>query len=267
MKYDIDTHLFLNRLVEKYEVYEFVNKDPIQFPRIYKRHKRDAEIVAFLCSVISWGNRKTIINDCCRLLKNITPFNGALPYDYVMRGKYDNVDDNACVHRTSKWKDIKYLMRGLKRLYEMTCDAGMELLFSHDNNDIWGNISTMRQIFIEANDGETNVCFPSPQTSPCKRLMMMLRWLVRKDSVVDMGIWKDVSPSKLIIPLDVHVFNSSLELGLTEHTNVSRKTAEDITCALREYDRKDPCRYDFALFGYGIHKNNIANDTIRTFKK
>lgn len=92
-------------------------------------------------------------------------------------------------------------------------------------------------------------------TSACKRLAMFLRWMVRKDGIVDFGIWgTSIQPHELIIPLDTHVHQISLELGLTEQKVATLKTAVEITEALKKVFPDDPCLGDFALFGYDINR-------------
>ena len=84
---------------------------------------------------------------------------------------------------------------------------------------------------------------------------MFLRWMVRRDSPVDLGLWGWADPAELLIPLDVHVMQEAKGLGLIQQGAVaSRKTAELLTAALSEVFPGDPCRGDYALFGYGVDK-------------
>ena len=94
--------------------------------------------------------------------------------------------------------------------------------------------------------------FPINDKSACKRLNMLLRWMSRKDSPVDLGLW-NIDPSKLIIPVDTHVHRMALDLGLTKRRQADMKTALEITDAMREIWPEDPAKGDFALFGYGIN--------------
>jgi uncharacterized protein (TIGR02757 family) len=80
---------------------------------------------------------------------------------------------------------------------------------------------------------------------------MMLRWLCRKDGIVDIGIWENVAPSGLMIPVDVHVARTARMLGLVNRKQNDRKTVEEITAKLRMLSPDDPVKYDFALFGVG----------------
>ena len=87
--------------------------------------------------------------------------------------------------------------------------------------------------------------------SACKRMHLMLRWLVRKDGNVDLGVWRRIPEYRLMIPLDVHVGRVARELGLLDRKQDDRVAVELLTDKLREFDINDPIRYDFALFGYG----------------
>ncbi|MDE6008631.1 MAG: DUF2400 domain-containing protein [Muribaculaceae bacterium] len=89
-----------------------------------------------------------------------------------------------------------------------------------------------------------------------KRVNMALRWLVRDDGIVDMGVWKSIPKSKLFIPLDVHVGNISRNLGLLTRKANDRKSTEQLTELLRTLKPEDPTVYDFALFGIGVEARN-----------
>jgi len=89
-----------------------------------------------------------------------------------------------------------------------------------------------------------------PSGSPHKRWMMYLRWMVRRGEP-DLGLWREVDPSKLIIPLDTHTFAVSRRLGLLRRKNPTLAAAMELTDALRRFDPKDPVRYDFALYRIG----------------
>ena len=90
-------------------------------------------------------------------------------------------------------------------------------------------------------------------TAASKRLCMFLRWMVRNDGIVDLGIWSDFSPSELIVPLDTHVIAMAKELGLLPHGGATMKTAIKLTNYLRGIFPGDPLLGDFAFFGYGIN--------------
>lgn len=89
---------------------------------------------------------------------------------------------------------------------------------------------------------------PSPLGgSACKRLNLWLRWMVRRQGGVDLGLWTAVRPSQLILPLDTHTARMSYNLGLTHREDLSWRTASEVTALLRRMDPLDPVKYDFAL--------------------
>jgi len=89
--------------------------------------------------------------------------------------------------------------------------------------------------------------FPLPSRGgPCKRLHLFLRWMVRREPP-DFGLWREVSPAKLLIPVDTHVENMSRAVGLTRRKSRTWRMAVEITKRLRLLDPSDPVKYDFAL--------------------
>ena len=76
--------------------------------------------------------------------------------------------------------------------------------------------------------------------------------MVRDDGKVDLGIWKNSAKTDLVLPLDVHVYAQATALGLTSRRQKDIATAREITDAFREIWPEDPCKGDFALFGYGV---------------
>lgn len=63
---------------------------------------------------------------------------------------------------------------------------------------------------------------------------MFLRWMIRRDSEVDFGIWRNFSPCELIIPLDTHVSEMAFRLELTRSKSYTLNNARTITAALAE---------------------------------
>lgn len=252
---DVSLAAFLNEKADKYNCSEFIKNDPVQFPHAFSE-KRDVEIVAFLASVIAWGNRRMIINSGKKLFGEIM---GNHPYEYVMRSEWGIAEGSVNIHRTFFMRDLAYLCRGLKYIYSGY--DSMETIFVAD--DVWKGIEAFRSVLISANSGESSRHISNPisekgrPASACKRLNMMLRWLCRKDGIVDLGIWKNISPDKLMIPLDVHVARISRELGLLQRKQNDRKSVEMLTAQLRELSPDDPVKYDFALFGIGVEENGV----------
>ena len=248
----------LDEKVAQYNSPHFIADDPISFPHAFKR-REDVEIVALLASVIAWGNRKMILRSGNKMFYDIMY---SAPYDFVMSGEWESLDDKQNIHRTFFVSDLKYICRGLKDIY--TQYGSMEPLFAGCST--WEGIERLRNELAKANGGETTRHISNPVSvkgkpgSACKRMHMMLRWLCRKDGVVDLGIWQTVSPSQLMIPIDVHVARTARSLGLINRKQNDRRTVEELTEKLRLLSPEDPVRYDFALFGVGEAGDNFIEE-------
>ena len=239
-------------LDEKFMLYnskDFIKNDPISFPHSFTR-REDIEIAALLASVIAWGNRRMILASGRKMFCDIMH---SEPYGYVMSGEWEQLDDSLNIHRTFFARDFKYICRGLKDIF--TEYGSMEPLF--EGCSTWDGIERLRNEFAKSNGGATTRHISNPVSikgkpgSACKRMHMMLRWLCRKDGIVDLGIWNNISPSQLMIPIDVHVARTARTLGLITRKQNDRRTVEELTAKLKELSPDDPVRYDFALFGVG----------------
>ncbi len=96
--------------------------------------------------------------------------------------------------------------------------------------------------------------FPSPldpSGSPCKRLTLFVRWMVR-ERYPDLGYWTGVPTGELKVPLDHHVYWIAYHLGLTARRTRSWDAVEEVSEALRRIDPLDPVKYDFVLCHTGI---------------
>lgn len=235
-----DTKDLLIRLAERYETEEFIKDDPIQFPHeVAKRggSKQDIEISAILSSWLAYGNRKQF----CSVLQALHELMGYKPFEYLCSQSWRIFKDcDSTMYRFYTYHDFYALMERLEILYSR--DA-----FSfEDKLSKYHPISYLIACFHDIKG------FPKSNFSACKRINMLLRWMARKDSPVDLGLW-DIKSSKLIIPVDTHVHRMALELGLNKRKQADMKTALEITDAMREIWPEDPAKGDFALFGYGVN--------------
>ena len=95
---------------------------------------------------------------------------------------------------------------------------------------------------------------PKNTSSSCKRICMFLRWLVRNNSPIDLGIWHDfIDKRSLVIPLDTHVLQQANSLELLNTTSTTMSVARRLTDVLLKIFPDDPLKGDFALFGYGVN--------------
>jgi uncharacterized protein (TIGR02757 family) len=254
---------FLNTKVEKYNSPCFIKDDPISIPHRFT-NKQDIEIAGFFAAILAWGNRKSIINSCDRLL-------GAMnnsPYDFIMNADLNNDPRNSTlfekfVHRTFNEMDLWHLLNFLKYHFLLKGEQSLETAFTKwmlvgdttVENALVGFHEYVFSFDEEAKEEKhcrKHIATPSKK-SACKRLNMFLRWMVRDDKKgVDFGIWKNISSSQLICPIDVHVSRVAKKLNLLTRNQTDWQSAITLTAYLRRLDKEDPVKYDFALFGLGV---------------
>lgn len=254
------SRLLKNRLDRAYEYYaqsSFIENDPIAIPHSFSL-LQDIEIAGFFAAIFSWGRRDIIIaksKELMQLMQN-------KPYEFVQTyTPKDFKKISSFKHRTFNASDLDFYIRAFQRHYKE--HKSLETAFLPDKLTKGKTIEANLVHFYTYMSGlvsheKRNLKHISTPTSgaACKRLCMYLRWLVRKDEV-DMGLWKSIRPSQLIMPLDVHVIRLGIELGLIEDTDKpSWKTALKLTEKLRILDPKDPVKYDLALFSLGVDKNS-----------
>ena len=242
---------FLDSKVLQYNTTDFIEPDPISVPHRYSL-KEDIEIAGFLASSIAWGNRKMITKNGHRMMDLL----GNSPYDFVMSHEdYQLERLNGFVHRTFNAEDFNHFIKALKHVY--TNRGGLQQIFVDNQTDtsLQPAIHALNEAFFEIphlNRTRKHVADPN-KGSVAKRINMCLRWFVRNDNTgVDLGIWDNISPSKLSCPLDVHSGNVARKLGLLNRKQNDSKALLELDSSLRLLDPTDPVKYDFALFGLGI---------------
>ncbi len=244
---------FLDFKVQQYNKPSFIEQDPISIPHQFST-KEDIEISTFLTATISWGNRKAIL----KAANDLMGIMGESPFDFVMNSTSNQLNRASnFYYRTFNGSDLTYFIQSLRNIY--LNHGGLETIFSQNtNNNLHDSITNFRSLFFELpheERTEKHISNPS-KGSAAKKLHMMLRWLVRKDSNgVDFGIWKGISPSTLSIPLDLHSGNTARKLGLLSRKQNDLKAVVEIDSICRKFDPNDPAKYDFALFGLGVNEN------------
>jgi len=243
----------------KFNRKDFIEKDPVSIPHSFKK-KEDMEIAGLMAATIAWGNRKAILRNANRMVELMD----GSPHDFIVNhSKAELKRMKGFVHRTFNEKDLVFFITSLRNIYRN--HGGLENAFQlnemekkdllNTGNSLQQRISHFRNIFLETaheNRSEKHLSDPL-KNSASKRICMYLRWMVRKDNQgVDLGIWKSISPSELCLPLDVHTGNVSRALGLLKRKQDDWKAVIEITEVLRQLDKKDPVKYDFALFGMGV---------------
>jgi uncharacterized protein (TIGR02757 family) len=251
-----DLKLFLDKKYKQYNRKDFIVNDPICIPHLFSK-KQDIEIAAFIASVLAWGQRITIINKCKELLQRMDN----APHDFVKNHKDADLKKLlGFKHRTFNDTDLLYFIAFFSSFYHKHNsleDAFVQgKLYKESNTG--KALMDFHELFFSLEDfpERTRKHISTPaRKSACKRLNMFLRWMVRKDkSEVDFGIWSKIDSSQLICPCDVHVERVGRKLGLISRPQTDWQTAVELTDKLKEFDAKDPVKYDFALFGLGIEE-------------
>lgn len=243
---------FLDREAQRINNVDFIANDPVQFPRRFTS-LQDIEIVSLLAATIAWGKRKMICDNCEKMLAIMHND----PLKFVESGDYELLPDELNIHRTFFARDFKHALRGLRRIYSHYGSLNDFATKHHVADDVtpaWKLVELMNREFSEANGGCANSrCLPTKlNDTALKRVNMALRWLVRNDGIVDLGVWTAIKPSQLFIPLDVHVGDTARALGLVTRRANDKKTVLELTHVLSQMRPSDPVVYDFALFGIGI---------------
>ena len=212
--------------------------DPLLVARKYRDEK-----IALLCALFGYGSAKQIV----RFLENL---------DFSLLEAEDaKILRQRGYYRFQNPTDVAQIFITLKRtdsLYEPFIQGYMK------NRDVIEGVKTLIGYLRSLNDYRSygydfllgRVPARIADSSPLKRWMMFLRWMVRRDNI-DMGLWPDINPSDLIIPLDTHTFHVSRKLGLLRRKSYDLKAAMELTKTLKNFDPYDPVKYDFALYRMG----------------
>jgi len=242
---------FLNDKVQRYNNPSFIENDPIAVPHSFSK-KEDIEIAGFFAATIAWGNRKSILTNAKALMRRMDN----APHDFIVNHTTkDLVVFEGFVHRTFQQEDVNYFVQRLQQLYLE--HNTLEALFTPKKNTttLHDTLSEFHNTFFAVphpKRTEKHVANPAKK-SAAKRLHMFLRWMVRDDNMgVDLGIWKDISPSVLSCPLDVHSGKIARALGLLKRKQNDLLAVTELDHQLRKLDPIDPVKYDFALFGLGV---------------
>jgi uncharacterized protein (TIGR02757 family) len=246
----------LDQKVKQYNHIDFIEKDPISIPHLFIK-QQDIELAAFFAAIFAWGNRITIIQKSKELLERMDN----APFEFCTQHQAKDLKKLVgFAHRTFNDTDLLYCIAFFKQHY--STQKSLETAFFKDQKTgkslktVEAGLVNFKNYFfsLEGAPYRTKKHIASPENgSTCKRLNMLLRWMVRKDQHgVDFGLWKAISPTDLIIPIDVHVARVSRTFGLISRPQIDWLTALELTEYCRTLDARDPAKYDFALFSLGV---------------
>jgi uncharacterized protein (TIGR02757 family) len=245
--------LHLDQLVDRYEQPSFIATDPISIPHGFD-DPADQEIIGFYAALIAWGQRKTILSN----LENLCERMDFQPYQFVRRYADDGGGGRleGFVHRTFQPIDAHWMTRLLSlaiRRYG-SLNTIFSSLLSDSDVDVGPAIDGFAKL-LPTLDEDTparlrkHLARPS-RGSACKRFAMYLRWMVRSGPV-DLGIWSGISPSQLVLPLDVHSRRQAEHFGVLKRKSNDWTAVTELTSYCRRLCPEDPARYDYAFYGPG----------------
>jgi uncharacterized protein (TIGR02757 family) len=244
----------LDAAVTRYNQPDFIAADPISIPHRFTK-PQDREIMAFWAATLAWGQRKTIIQSANRLAELMDQ----APYDFILNHEeQDRARFESFKHRTFQATDTLWFLEFFQNYYRK--HTSLETAFARHlspgdqtiENALRGFHHDFFDLPFAPERTRKHVATPA-RGSTCKRLNMFLRWMVRQDNAgVDFGIWKNIRPAQLLIPLDVHVERVARQLGLLQRKQTDWLSVLELTANLRAFDPADPVKYDFALFGMGV---------------
>lgn len=244
---------FLEKTYKAMNRPEFIHPDPLEFVWRYNS-AADREVVGLVAACLAYGNVTQILKSVEKVLAPM----GKSPAAWLKKTAAAEIKKylSGFKHRFTTGDEMAVFLLNIKRAMEK--HGSLENLFvkGYDKKEL--NVEEALYRFINS----FNELACAPTLTPCpehkssfKRINLFLRWMVRKDAV-DPGVWTKVSPSKLIIPLDTHMRQVSMGMGITKRKDTSMKTAAEITAYFSRIEPSDPVKYDFALTRAGIRGNN-----------
>ena len=279
----MDIGVLLEKWAAKTRRVDFIPEDPLSFPHRFSHDQVACEIAAVFAAFFAYGARPQILHCLDRLLMKRM---GGDPKGFILHG--DETSDKAAmegfVYRFNRSGDVEFILKRLRWVFyryetlenlmkeSIYCVLGtgklLDSSFITDSKIYQAILTEFISRFLkeglpssqwyQAEKRSMMFLIPRPSKGgACKRLNLLLRWLVRTDSdlkkPVDLGLWSQtIAPCHLRMPLDFHVSTVARELGLIQRASDDWKAVEELTNALKEWDAVDPVRFDFALFGLGL---------------
>ena len=244
----LDIKRRLQEYADRYETSAFLNGDPSWFMHQVSG-ERNQETIAFIASALSYGSRQQFLPK----IQLFLDWSDNEPYEWMRNRSFVehfSPNDKRSFYRLYSNQEMFVF---LNRFYELLSEyqsLGDFAREQHSDN----TTDTIRGICDYFSISGT-IVIPKDTQSACKRICMFMRWMVRNNSEVDLGLWSDfIDKRSLIIPLDTHVLSEAVELGLLNSRTATMSTAIRLTDILRQVFPDDPVKGDFALFGYGVNK-------------
>lgn len=253
---------FLDEWADRVETPDYIDSDPVLFMHAFNE-KEDQLLAGFFAAIMAWGRRDVVIRKVRDLLGRMDN----RPADFIANFSDNDADRfRGFKHRTFKPVDMEWLTRILQVVLHKhgSFEVFWEACYKKAKASGRPLMSVFHEDFFALQPGTPRRTYKhisnADKKSSCKRLYLYLRWAVRKESPVDLGVMKFMPPSELMIPLDVHVARQARALGLLSRSYNDWQAVGELTEALRLLDPEDPARYDYALFGLGVYEEGIPDE-------
>lgn len=255
----------LQNLADKYETASFCDADPSQYLRWYSLDRvADVECASFIAAMLAFGNRKQFIPKIKEILTTADTTSGSITA-WLMSGAPGFPTGEKKFYRFYSYDDMHCLFKELAAIIKQSGTLGdffkgkvfpclQPAALSSATPSSGGTPQRPGSLaYLISAAFPNSAIVPKGKNSANKRVHMFLRWMVRRNSQVDLGLWQWAEPAGLLIPLDVHVMQEGINLGLLPpNAKASRKTAEALSKEMEQVFPRDPARADFALFGLGV---------------
>ncbi len=253
-----------------------IKNDPVTMVLDFKSPV-DREVAGFIAAAFSYGNVKQIQ----QTLKTVFEIIGPTPASTLKKGDgpfWKKTIPTNFKHRFNTADDLGCLLTWLGEALRQN-ETLEDFFLAQNSKEPITDIGVALENFINGLTKLNSAPYKPKKTkgvhffltrpsnkSACKRLLLFLRW-VTGDGPMDLGLWKRLSPSLLLIPVDTHVLRVSRHLGFTKRKDNSWRTAQEITNVLKIMDPKDPTRFDFAICHLGISKECPSRFSLKVCPK
>lgn len=224
------------------------------------------ELLAFIASALSYGSRKQFLPKIQTILDHINTTTKGDVAKWLITHEFDTLippHSTSCFYRLYNNEIFNRFLTALSLMIDQYKSIKAYLQANMKTRECLEAVFLISNWFHTHNSSEVIPKVPEftheglSNISSCKRICMFLRWMVRTNSPVDLGLWDEIIDRRtLIIPMDTHVVQESMRLGLLASKSTSMSNAIKLSQKLAEIFPDDPIKGDFALFGIGVDKNN-----------
>jgi uncharacterized protein (TIGR02757 family) len=266
----------LARLELELDTADRIGFDPVELPRRY-RARADQEVAGLFAAALAYGRADLFKPQLERVLAEMHPSPARFCEEFAraprpgafaaFRYRFNQPADLAAL--AAAVGHVRLLHGSLGDRFaalfreEASAAAGGHSPSTHQGGALRPALARFARELREAPPAQALLASRGPRglahllpdaalAGACKRWNLYLRWMVRGPDAVDLGAWPGVPRSALVVPLDTHVGRIARHLGLTRRTDMTWRTAAEITESLRRIDPEDPVRFDFVLCHLGM---------------